>query len=457
MAALKTLTGEHWKIHVADVRSGVELVDTQSVQTVITSPPYWQQRDYGFEGQIGLEKTHNEYVAAMVNVFSCVHRVLRDDGTLFVNLGDSYTKDSKFGGFSNSKNKYLADNAALPRGYRMISGLQAGNLVGIPWRVAFALQDDGWILRQCIVWAKPAPMPESISGWRWKRCKLGRSGVIDCLGCEKCRGNGGYVLARGMWRPTTSHEFIFMFSKSERYFCDGDGSKEPVSGGAHTRGNWLNPKVVKLDHGESRDNRPKQNDSFSSACSDLVETRNVRSVFRIGTEGFKGAHFACYPTEVVRRCLVAAVSPGGACADCGTCYSPIVETLRKATRTGNDSKVGRVSDDDGSPYEKHQGMIVGNRDPQRHTTVTHVLGYRPSCQCGTAETRRPVVLDPFCGSGTTGQVAINMGCNFVGIEAKPEYAELAVERLNTPWVPVSERKKPNGKRRKKLKDQKQLF
>jgi len=156
------IKGENWTIHICDVNEGLSRIEAGSVQSVITSPPYWQQRDYGFEGQIGLEKTHHEYVKAIVDVFEGVKRVLRDDGTLFLNLGDSYAKDSKLGGGSSSKHRAVFEAGALPRGYRTSPGLAPGNLVGIPWRVAIAMQDAGWILRQCIVWAKPSPMPESI-------------------------------------------------------------------------------------------------------------------------------------------------------------------------------------------------------------------------------------------------------------------------------------------------------
>lgn len=266
-----------------------------------------------------------------------------------------------------------------------------------------------------------------------------------------------FRLVRGMWRPTTSHEFVFQFSKSSRYFCDVEGSKELVSGNAHSRGNGLHPKSVELDPGTSRDNRPKQNTSFSGNVCDMVEKRNVRSVFRIAPEGFKGAHFACYPTELVRRCLVAAVSPGGACGECGTCFSPVVESCRRPTRPGNESKIGRVADDDGSPYEDHHGTIVGNRAPLRHTTVTKIVDYRASCGCGCNSVRRPIVLDPFAGSCTTGQVAINMGCEFIGIEAKRSYAELGVKRLQTPWIPVSQRKRKLKKKPIEDKQQKKLF
>ncbi len=491
---MKTLSGEHWTIHVADVMDGLAAIESNSVHCCVTSPPYWGLRDYGFEGQIGSEKTPDEFVAKLVEVFRGVRRVLRDDGVLFVNVGDSYASDAKWSSRTTGKHAdYLNEDSGVGRN-RTSSGLADLNMVGIPWRVAFALQADGWVLRSENIWYKPSPMPTSVSGTRWERCKkklrkgmnatethpgshkatvtdrkgkanrhciggewIGVPEYEECAGCRKCEANGGFVLRRGSWRPTTSHEQIFMFAKGPKYFSDGDTSKEPCSGGAHSRGKGVCPKTFELDPGENRAARPKANSSFRAACTEIVETRNMRTVWKISPEPFKKAHFAVFPTELVRRCLVSAISKAGCCSGCGNQYAPIVESVRKATRPGNDTKVGRVSAQDGSPYEDHLGMIVGNRDPQRHTTITNVVGYRPTCRCSLT-VGRPVVLDPFAGSCTTGQVAINLGCRFIGIDGSEVYAGIGAERIETPWVPVSERKKSTGKKRqKKVKNQGVLF
>jgi DNA modification methylase len=478
------LTGDHWTIHVADVLEGLKSLPDASVHCCVTSPPYWSQRDYGFEGQIGLEPTADQYVQTLVRVFREVRRVLRDDGTLWVNLGDTYCKDSKFGGASGSKHQPHADAGAIPRGYRTRSGLQRGDMVGIPWRVARALQrsyedfsisnwfrhgsaivsEPGWVLRSCEIWHKPASMPESVSGVRW------------------IRKGGEDILKRGTWRPSVSHEYVFQFAKKSNYFCDGDGSKEPVSGGAHSRGNGSHPKQVEVTT-TNRSLKPKQNNSFLTACSGMVETRNLRSVWRISSASYKGSHFAAFPPELVRMILSAAISKGGCCSACGEQLAPIVEKLRFATRPGKTSKIpgrnsrtfkerdpqhsgefkserfdevrGNVSQHVESPYHEHSGSVCGNRDPLRHTTVTKVVGYRPTCKCNAA-VGRPTVLDCFAGSCTTGQVATRMGCEFIGIEANPEYARLGRERIQTDWVPIAERKKPT-KRRKKVRQQKELF
>jgi DNA modification methylase len=510
-------TGDHWTILQADVFDGLRSIEGGSVHCVVTSPPYWGLRDYGYEGQIGLEDTPEQFVAKMVGVCREIRRVLRDDGVMFLNLGDSYSKDSKYGGVSGSKNLPQFEAGAVPRGYRA-SGLANGNLVGIPWRVALALQEDGWILRQNIIWAKPSHMPESISGTRWVRCRnkvrvgvnadviapgsfkavatqngkanrhcvggewLGAAEFEDCPGCDKCRENGGMVLRKGSWRPTTSHEFIFQFVKSQAYFCDGDGSKEPASGTAHSRGSGVNPKAAAIELTSARNGQPAQNPSKSAAICGLVETRNMRSVWTMSSEAYKEAHFACYPTKLVHRCLLAATSRGGCCSACGSQYAPVVESKRTATRPGKNTKVpagwdtttgkgghGDIHKDgrtggkreaaiaEGSrPGRPDHPNLVGNRDPQRHTTTTVVTGYLPTCTCN-APVGRPVVLDPFSGSGTTGQVAINMGCDYIGLEAKPEYVALQIKRLNTPWKPKEPGKKRSQVKRRKHQLQRELF
>lgn len=456
-------------LHVGDVMNGLAQVASGSVQCCVTSPPYWGLRDYGFPGQIGLEKTPEEYVERIVGVFQEVRRTLRDDGTLFVNLGDSYCKDSKYGGMSGSKNEYLRD--VTPRGYRE-AGLTNGNLVGIPWRVALAMQADGWILRQCIVWHKPSPMPESISGWRWVRCRAkiasgiqchpivnglkAHSGDIrntespkytDCPGCDKCRASEGLILKRGSWRPTTGHEFIFQFAKSERYFSDGDTSKEPATTSGRPQKMPDGFSTLSGSHGHIHPNG-RESGLINGITPD---TRNMRTVWRISAEPCKLAHFATFPTELVRRCLIGSTSRGGCCSACGMSYAPIVETSRFATRPGSNTKVGKrdAAIESGiRPGRPDHPNIVGNRDPQRHTTTTRVIGFRACCSCN-ALIGRSLVLDPFAGTCRTGQVAIHMGCDFVGCEGSDEYAEIGRQRLETPWVPVGERR-PSTKPRRKL-------
>ena len=465
--AIERLAGPNWDILICDVMEGLTEIPDQSVHCCVTSPPYWGLRNYGFDGQIGLEKTPGEFIERLVGVFREVKRILRNDGVLWVNLGDSYCKDSKYGGQSGSKHEYYADQS--PRDQSRTC-LPNGNMVGIPWRVALALQADGWILRSCVIWNKKNPMPESVSGWRWVKCRIkvapkwhkdnphpsvaipgGRNSVgnhsgysseaarwKDCPGCDKCRDTNGLILRKGNWRPTTSHEYVFMFVKSGSYFSDGDGSKEKCSGTAHHRGSGVHPKSASK-------HESKQNHSYSSQIVDVVETRNQRSVMTLSSEGFKEDHFATFPSELVRRCLISSTSRGGCCSACGAQYAPVVESKRSATRPGTNSKTTSFQDRCGSRLENPEWPnIVGNRDPQRHTTTMVVTGYLPTCKCN-APMERPTVCDVFGGSMTTGQVAINMGCRFIGIEGSPEYAAIGKRRLETPWTPKSERQK-NGKK-----------
>jgi DNA modification methylase len=254
------------------------------VQTVVTSPPYWGLRDYGVSGQIGLEPTPDEYVATMVGVFREVRRVLRDDGTVWLNLGDSYANDGKYGGETGGKQAYLDDNSRKRCGReKRITGLKAKDLIGIPWRVAFALQADGWYLRSDIVWAKPNPMPESVTD-----------------------------------RPTRSHEYIFLLSKRERYFYDADAIREPVSGTANGRGAGVNPKAFGANSRVMQDREPshsnarkiKQNESFSAACRGLVDERNKRSVWAVNSEPTPEAHFATFPQKLIEPCILAGARAG---------------------------------------------------------------------------------------------------------------------------------------------------
>jgi len=359
-----------YQILVGDVREQLAQIPDESVQTCVTSPPYWGLRDYGtaswdggdpecehappqdwidhnfnansgfgvgagtqsaasvgrwyssdgacrcgavrIDSQIGLEQTPEEYVEQMVQVFREVRRVLRDDGTLWLNLGDSYAINpgdrNKVGGFQA---KPTADRAAaesamshLKRG----NGLKPKDLVGIPWRVAFALQADGWWLRSDIIWHKPNPMPESIRD-----------------------------------RPTKSHEHIFLLTKSARYFYDIESVREQPKP-------WNDGKMAAPKLGDH-----KLTDAYGQQTVkqfDEIKGANRRDVWTITTKPFPGAHFAVFPPEVPTLCIKA-------------------------------------------------GTKVGD-----------------------------TVLDPFTGSGTTGIIASNLGRDFVGIELNPEYAEMARTRIH---------------------------
>lgn len=226
------------------------------VQTCVTSPPYYGLRDYGHEGQLGLEETPEEYIANMVEVFRCVRDILADDGTLWVNIGDSYAGSGKGPSKSLSQEHHNMENVhskIVPK------GCKPKDLIGIPWMLAFALRADGWYLRQDIIWNKPNPMPESVQ--------------------DRC---------------TKSHEYIFLLSKSQKYYYDQDSIKEPVkqdwgtrdrtNGKYHNEGTGLNP------HG---------------GLEKSYEFANKRSVWTVNTKPYEGAHFAVYPTELIEPCIMA--------------------------------------------------------------------------------------------------------------------------------------------------------
>lgn len=248
----------------------------ESVQTCVTSPPYFGLRDYGCDGQIGLESTPDAFVASLVDVFAEVHRILKSDGTLWLNLGDSYAGKSQSlpgdgrAGFSNNRKALVQ---------RMSEGLKHKDLIGIPWRVAFALQQYGWYLRQDIIWHKPNPMPESVT--------------------DRC---------------TKAHEYIFLLSKSDRYYYDYEAIKEPVSDISLKRAeygwNCDRPSTKNASMGGNGIHTEKMGTRFVNPSG-----RNKRSVWTVPVKGFPGAHFATYPTELIRPCILAGSQRGDTVLD----------------------------------------------------------------------------------------------------------------------------------------------
>jgi DNA modification methylase len=304
-----------------DCLATLKTIPDQSVNCCVTSPPYFGLRDYGHDGQIGLEETPEAYVGKMVEVFREVRRVLRDDGTLWLNLGDSYNNRScarksshqtGLGFDSEDLRKTWKDLSGEGRTRMSFShnGMKEKDLIGIPWRVAFALQADGWYLRQDIIWHKPNPMPESVT--------------------DRC---------------TKAHEYLFLLSKGPRYYFDSDAIKEPVA--ESTKGRLSQPNLAN-QAGSAR--VPGKTNGNMKAVGN-GENRNRRSVWTVTTKPYKGAHFATYPPELIRPCILAGCPKGG------------------------------------------------------------------------------TVLDPFGGSGTTAQVAIEEGRNAILCELNSEYLELARTRI----------------------------
>jgi DNA modification methylase len=262
------------KILIGDVRTRMSQIPNGSVQCVVTSPPYWGLRDYGCDGQIGLEQTPQEYVAEMVSVFREVWRVLADDGVLWLNIGDSYasfrdgkaTPDTARG---ENKGTLVPKGSVANRmsGSFSTTNIKHKDLVGIPWRLAFALQDDGWYLRQDIIWAKPNPMPESVR--------------------DRC---------------TKSHEYIFMLTKNAKYYFDNVSIKEPAI--------WAQDKRKGKGRFTYDGKRQGEAGQGQEAFVSIKDTRNKRDVWFIPTKPFKGAHFAVMPEAIVEPCVLASSRPG---------------------------------------------------------------------------------------------------------------------------------------------------
>ena len=361
-------------IYLGDVRNRLSELADGSVQTCVTSPPYWGLRDYGNGDQIGLEQNPDEYVKQMVEVFSEVKRVLSDDGTLWLNLGDSYSGSGKgpagnLGAKNNERHLEHKHSAIVPE------GLKPKDLVGIPWRVAFALQADGWFLRQDIIWAKPNPMPESVT--------------------DRC---------------TKSHEYIFLLSKSTKYYYDNEAIKEPT----------LTNDTSIRDRDNTRLNNVPGRTHMNGLKNNNYETRNKRDVWTINTKPFKGAHFAVMPEALVEPCVLAGTSEAGACAMCRKPYVRIIEKGEIVERETRD----------------HLVNVIPGRDKPSRMQSKHMLaipkstvGWSQACDCDTSDVVPCTVLDPFTGSGTVAVVSLRLGRSFVGVELNPEYAEIAEKRI----------------------------
>lgn len=277
MAAAQTILA-------GDCRQVLVTMPDQSVNCIVTSPPYFGLRDYRVEGQIGRESEPLQFVDTMAGVFAEAWRVLRDDGTLWLNLGDTYAGGGNGGGGSFAKDGIRAalpgsdKNKALRNGRRGVgAGIKTKDLIGIPWRVAFALQAAGWYLRQEIIWSKPNAMPESIT--------------------DRC---------------TRSHEYIFMLSKRDRYYYDAEAIKEPA---VSRKSKWT-------DNGRdvARGSLRRQA-GFGGAYAERIAlegaptTRNKRSVWTVATHPFRGAHFATFPPDLIRDCILAGCPAGGVVLD----------------------------------------------------------------------------------------------------------------------------------------------
>lgn len=374
-----------FEILVGDCRERLRELADNSVHCVVTSPPYWGLRDYGVDGQIGLERSVDEFLATMVEVFREVRRVLRPDGVCWMNLGDTYTSGNR---------KFYDPNPDRDFGKSIHSqrpptpcGLKPKDLIGIPWRTALALQADGWWLRDDVIWHKPNPIPEPPRG-----------------------------------RTTKAHEYLFLLTKAERYFFDDDAIREKQgdepSWAAYQAGLGSNTGCDSL----------RWSAGYKKVSHHLTHPggRGKRSVWTVPTEGYPGDHFATFPTKLVEPCILAGTSERGCCLSCGTPWRRMTEASPEYQE--------RL----GSSWHDHQDDLGrGQRGvpsafrgaPTRITT-----GWQPGCKCDAGDPVPCTVLDPFNGVGTTGLVALRHFRRYIGIELNPNWAQTTRERLANPWT-----------------------
>lgn len=459
----------------------------RSVQAIVTSPPYWALRDYSEAGQYGLEPTPEAHVAVMVAVFREARRVLRDDGMCWLNYGDCYANngaEKRDGGHLGGGTRKLRPAKGALLAPRLNYGLKPKDLVGMPWRIAFALQagfaqcsvcrlelradlwpvwnghrvcmdcalagrreskirqtEEGWYLRADCIWAKSNPMPESVTD-----------------------------------RPAKSHEYVFLLSKRARYFYDAEAVREITGNEAdpkeyanadgrrhfhendQTRGMMQsNPAFKSMTNPSGRNLRtvwaPKGNpqewardaltyllaEGYSPEdilqCLGIDSVSGLSTVWQIPTQSYPGAHFATFPEALAERCILSATSEKGACPACGAPWGRVVGVeYEPAGGRGHEKySAGMADGSHGGP----QSMKYG-----RANKITTTEGWRPTCDCPAAEPIPCIVLDPFAGSGTTGLVAYRLGREFVGIDlaggdkdlgGHTAHDRLRAGKLGRPW------------------------
>lgn len=400
-----------------------------------------------WRGNLGHEPEVDMFVEHLVEVFREMRRILRSDGVCWVNLGDTY--NSTPSGFGGGDRRPVRGSESM-RGLKRSKIVQKQNLCGVPWKFALAMQADGWHLKRDIVWEKETPMPESVNGVRWERCKVKveapkrggekyrikanfnnvpqndhdginfkRIKYQDCPGCEKCTPNGGLVLRRGSWRPTTAHEYIFMFTKSEKYFCDAEAVREPLS---------LKTLTVKTS--------PRKGNGTASAGERFnlwleqsgngrrsnLSGSNMKSVLRFPVEPLNEEHYAAFPSSLPAKFIKASTSDKGCCAKCGAQVARIVEI------TGGTK--GR------SWHDHENDHIFGMRDTDRCAANGYetdyrreTIGWKPTCHCEDSHLVPCRVLDPFMGSGRTAAAAIKLGRSWAGLDLSMKYCRLAQRQL----------------------------
>lgn len=355
----------------------------ESVDMCVTSPPYYGLRDYQVDGQLGLEETPEQYVANMVSVFREVWRVMKPQGTLWLNIGDSYWANRAGNGASYDDNEVERKRAGgHPR-----ADIKPKDLIGIPWMLAFALRADGWYLRSDIIWHKPNPMPESVTD-----------------------------------RPTKSHEYIFLLAKQRDYYYDAEAIKEESVREWNSAKGFSGTGVRGGNTGY--DTATTNQFNGDGTHEDIDKTgRNKRSVWTVTTKPYKGAHFATFPPDLIEPCIKAGSSEMGVCPECGKPWERVVEKtgnmIRHHWAPGTDKKTEMASGKHGAT-----STIVTGYSQEKVS-----VGWHPTCE-HTSDPVPAVVLDPFMGSGTTAWVARKLGRSAIGLDLSFKYLhEQARHRL----------------------------
>lgn len=390
--ALATVDTFRNQIVHCDALTLLRSLPDESVNCIVTSPPYYGLRKYtdGDAREVGLEETPEQYVARLVEIMREARRVLRGDGVCWINLGDSYAGSANSGGVNHNDGGPAVRVTGLAAKAR---GMGTKQLLGIPWRVAFALQADGWYLRSDVIWEKPNPMPESVTD-----------------------------------RPTKAHEYVFLLTKSERYWYDADAVREPNT-----------PDMVRraaLGHTRGKNGKTdaSRNDADTLRGEHAMEItangRNRRTVWTVATQPSPIPHFAMFPPALIEPCVLAGC-PAEVCAECGAPYERVVE--RQTFKAGTDMpECDRDLDRGNWQHGNGQNSALKISGPRykawREANPNVMIGFRPTCDCH-ATTRPGIVLDPFMGVGTTALVAIKHGRDYIGGDlnaASVEWARLRI-------------------------------
>lgn len=432
-----------WKILVGDCRDQLKTLEEQSVHMIWTSPPYFGLRNYKNDAQIGMEPSPEEFVKALTEVMREAKRVLRDDGTLWLNIGDSYSRGSRKTVPSqrgqvkgkNDENKYNFESSSANLGSHNV--IKPKDLIGIPWRVAFALQRDGWYLRQEITWAKGISGQDDFQDEAWRAMR--KAGISDKKARAALKNMNLHV---GTCMPestkdrcTTSSESLFLLTKSEKYFYDHIAIREKPATPIDGRGSWEERKEAghPVAGYSTKENMAYSGDGVTMpSISPSEGGRNRRNVWCIGTSSYKGAHFATAPEELVKPCIKAGTSGKGCCSQCGNPYQRVVNhpgnpggILGKKGVPNSKTKGGGFDKLD-VENEKGVRLAKGHSSSQKFLGTT--MGWEPTCDCD-AEIEPCTVLDPFMGAATTALASLKLDRKSVGIELNPEYAQIAEDRL----------------------------